>query len=577
MFRQLSFTLALIGLCTQSSQVAGDVSGFVENFSGTGPFLGFDQSWGFDNFGEALFEEGGLKIAKPEDDGATRIGKLVDGRGSFTSRLEVADLDLGSDLQCTMCLSSFSLLYFLDPQESHSISITFAKVGELGLGNKGWTVTVGSPGERFATEVPESNGLTAIELTYDDEIREYTVSYDSNTEDDVMPMSFGPFAYKGSFGDDGWVQLRYGTGGGPGTMVGGLLDRFSILPDSPTVSGDFNGNGVVDVTDINLLSAAIRSSDHDQTFDLDVDTLVDTADLEIWVQDLANTYFGDANMDGEFASSDLVNVFVAGEYEDDIAGNSYWATGDWNADGDFTSSDIVLAFEDGGYEQGPRAAVVPEPSAFALLLIVMSWCVVRRIPAAKQKNDTEESIPLLPWFEELLTTIEADHRNGWVFNPISLQGKYGRRHSQNRVTCFWAGKVVSRIGQAAGCIVSPADKRTGRPAKFASAHDLRRSCAERMLDAGVPPMVISRVLRHASWETTRRHYAASNVQKDAGFLRDLLTACTSLLFQFVVTPARPAGFEPATYGLEVRCSIQLSYGRRLLDLYKCFTELSSRW
>lgn len=32
--------------------------------------------------------------------------------------------------------------------------------------------------------------------------------------------------------------------------------------------------------------------------------------------------------------------------------------------------------------------------------------------------------------------------------------------------------------------------------------------------------------------------------------------------------ARPKGFEPLTYGLEVRCSILLSYGRKILVVPK---------
>ena len=35
--------------------------------------------------------------------------------------------------------------------------------------------------------------------------------------------------------------------------------------------------------------------------------------------------------------------------------------------------------------------------------------------------------------------------------------------------------------------------------------------------------------------------------------------------------ARPEGLEPSTYGLEIRCSIRLSYGRRMsTDIYRVF-------
>lgn len=150
---------------------------------------------------------------------------------------------------------------------------------------------------------------------------------------------------------------------------------------------------------------------------------------------------------------------------------------------------------------------------------------VLEIPAAMQKNDTEESIPLLPWFETVLLETPLQKRTGWVFNPLSLQLKMGRRARHQRPDAEWVGKVIARIGKAAGIVVEAADERTGRPEKHATAHDLRRSCGERLRNAGVPPLVICRVMRHSSWETTRRHYAPGDVQRDAEVLMKSLTSC----------------------------------------------------
>jgi len=59
------------------------------------------------------------------------------------------------------------------------------------------------------------------------------------------------------------------------------------------------------------------------------------------------TWFGDANLDGVFNSSDLVLVNQAGLYESGMPAT--WAEGDWNGDGFFDSADYVLAGQDGGY------------------------------------------------------------------------------------------------------------------------------------------------------------------------------------------------------------------------------------
>lgn len=92
---------------------------------------------------------------------------------------------------------------------------------------------------------------------------------------------------------------------------------------------------------------------------------------------------GDANLDGFFNSSDFVQVFMIGEYEDDIADNSSWHDGDWNGDSDFNSTDLVTAFQYGRYEKAPAAVAVPEPSTLFLVLWLWGW-----IPARNQLNQS---------------------------------------------------------------------------------------------------------------------------------------------------------------------------------------------
>ena len=141
------------------------------------------------------------------------------------------------------------------------------------------------------------------------------------------------------------------------------------LPTGFEAQGDMNGNEILDVGDLSLISRSIANATNQAQFDLNDDGAVDGEDQSIWVKEYFQSWIGDANLDGEFNSRDFVAAFEAGKYEVDAT--AFWSEGDWNGDSRFDSGDFVVAFQDGGYEAGQvtDVAAVPEPSSCLLLLM----------------------------------------------------------------------------------------------------------------------------------------------------------------------------------------------------------------
>jgi hypothetical protein len=164
-------------------------------------------------------------------------------------------------------------------------------------------------------------------------------------------------------------------------LVGNLGYHFTSLTfvtSGVGVPGDFDDNGVLDAGDIDDLTGQSAGGLNPPQYDLNDDALVNTTDVNIWIKDLFNSWIGDANLDGEFNSSDLITVLASGTYEADV--DSVWSQGDFNGDGRTNSTDLVAALADGGYEMGPRAAVqaVPEPSGLVLFLLAALTLAARR-------------------------------------------------------------------------------------------------------------------------------------------------------------------------------------------------------
>jgi hypothetical protein len=243
----------------------------------------------------------------------------------------------------------------------------------LGLFNNGSTSgdgTVGRiflDGEEIWSEV--SNG-TSVPIDVD-----VTLAIGSVLDFAIDPDGGGNFDPDDPEGTIGLV-----LDGSDGTTFNlRLQELIEFIPDIG-IEGDYNNNGRLDAGDLDLQAEQILADPGDPAFDLNGDNVVDFGDRQVWINDLAVTWMGDANLNCVFDSSDQVQKFVQGKYEKDVVAG--WADGDSNGDMRFNSSDMVADFVAGGYELAAKpecvltpppanAAVsaVPEPSAIVLALV----------------------------------------------------------------------------------------------------------------------------------------------------------------------------------------------------------------
>lgn len=218
---------------------------------------------------------------------------------------------------------------------------------------------------RFATEADGPTGFGAS--------IPYQPTFDSLVNDDTIrqPLIFQEPVFARyieiTLGDNFFVAPGNGSGGE--TPGGDRVGLGEIAFPAP-IPGDVNLDNILDVRDIDRLTQQIAVGSVNPQFDVNEDGVVNATDVAVWIQDIANTWTGDVNLDGEFNSRDLIEIFVAGGFESDEP--AVWSQGDWNADGLFSSSDLVAAFIDGGYDQGRRsgAIAVPEPVGWSNVLLL---------------------------------------------------------------------------------------------------------------------------------------------------------------------------------------------------------------
>ena len=169
---------------------------------------------------------------------------------------------------------------------------------------------------------------------------------------------------------DIWSSNRFQTGRGWASADfngDGLADGsdFNILVaySQGPMLGDFNADAVVDGADIDALFAAIAAQSGGFYFDLDNNRLTNEDDLATLVNDVLQTRFGDANLDGAVDELDF-GIWRQNRFAEDKG----WAEGDFNGDKRVDAEDFLIWQENSSGGSQFAVALGPRDLVLAKLL-----------------------------------------------------------------------------------------------------------------------------------------------------------------------------------------------------------------
>ena len=144
----------------------------------------------------------------------------------------------------------------------------------------------------------------------------------------------------------------------------GIVSLAMLTGGSAPLLGDFNDDGMIGVADIDLLTAAIGGTD--LSFDLNGDRMLSQLDRVVWVNDIAQTFFGDADGDRSVTFADFLIL------SENFGSAGGWAEGDFDGTGTVAFADFLALSENFGRTNA--AATVPEPSGLGILILTALCC-----------------------------------------------------------------------------------------------------------------------------------------------------------------------------------------------------------